>query len=105
MREVWNEEGTRATTEEIREAAIWMGLLVNQPAFGQPGNDTAPGDDSSPLEGELGPYLQEIPESCSVYNSSAGLGSYTWIVGELGRVYGAYFENDRWYAGFSGRYP
>ena len=107
VHEVWSAPGIRATTAEIREAAIWMGLLVNGPGSGPSGvEDEAPGDDNSPLEGEMGPYLNEVPESCSTYNSSTGRGTYTWIVGSYGRVYGVFQHvNDEWYVGFNGSYP
>jgi prepilin-type N-terminal cleavage/methylation domain-containing protein len=103
--ELWNGNGTRATTDDIKAAAIWMGLLVHEPGYGLAGQDVAPGDGNSPGNGQPGPYLNEAPESCSQYNSSEGHGSYTWIVGTVGRIYGAFEEEGVWYAGFSGGYP
>ena len=111
VNEVWSAPGTPATTPEIVAAAIWMGLLVNGPAYGSPGPDAAPGDANSPLAGEPGPYLNPLPKSCSKYNSSSGTGTITWIVGAYNRIYGVFpsDENgdgtDEWYAGFGGRYP
>lgn len=95
-----------ATTDDIKAAAIWMGLLVNGPGDGtgiSPVLDTM--DNSAPLRGEPGPYLNPLPKSCSRYNSSAGTGTITWIVGKYNRVYGVFEDGGVWYAGFGGRYP
>ena len=98
--------GNPADDADIPPAAIWMGLLVNGPGSGPAGVDVAPGDDNSPLEGERGPYLNEVPKSCSRNNSTAGGGTYTWIVGSYGRVYGVFQQDtDEWYVGFNGTYP
>jgi hypothetical protein len=98
--------GDPADDDDIPPAAIWMGLLVNGPGSGQAGDDIAPGDDNSPLQGESGPYLLEVPKSCSTYNSSTGSGTYTWIVGSYSRVYGVFqWATDEWYVGFNGTYP
>ena len=112
VNEVWSAPGTPATTLEIRNAAIWMGLLVNGPGDGTGmGNVTDTMDNSAPLRGESGPYLNPLPKSCSNYNSSSGTGTITWIVGAYNRIYGVFpsDENgdgtDEWYAGFGGRYP
>jgi hypothetical protein len=83
-----------------------MGLLVNQPGSGSgiaPVPDTK--DNSAPLFGENGLYLMEVPESCSAYNSSSGKGTYTWIVGRDGKVYGVFEVCCVWYVGYSGKYP
>jgi prepilin-type N-terminal cleavage/methylation domain-containing protein len=90
---------------EVEGAAIWMGLLTNGPGDGVAGADVAPGDDNSPLEGEVGPYLNPLPKSCSTMNSTGGRGTITWIVGAYGRVYGVWDQDGVWYAGFGGRYP
>ena len=99
-----------ATTAEIQNHAIWMGLLVNAP-----GDYTGPGtgDDRgavTPLAGENGPYLQEIPQAAMAGNAYNGGpepgGSYCWVVGLNGRVFGAYKADDGfWYAGDKGVYP
>ena len=99
-----------ATRDDIINAAIWMGLLTNSPGDGRPGPDKAPPDDSgvyvtAPLAGEVGPYLNPLPASCSKYNVYNGVGSIVWIMGEYGRVYGVFQEGDFWYAGYGGRYP
>jgi type II secretory pathway pseudopilin PulG len=107
---VWEIVGYSGSTPaekraEIEDAAIWMGLLTNGPGDGAVGPDVAPGDDNSPLEGEHGPYLNPLPDSCSTINASRGGGSITWIVGVFGRVYGVWDQVGVWYAGFGGRYP
>ncbi len=108
--DVWEIVGFAGSTaearrEEIVDAAIWMGMVTNGPGSGVAGNDTAPGDENSPLNGEAGPYLSPLPKSCSTMNSSRAKGSITWIVGDYGRVYGVWEEGGLWYAGFGGRYP
>ena len=104
--EVWSAPNVKATTDQIDGAAIWTGLLVNNPGSGTgiaPVPDTR--DNSAPLEGEEGPYLNPLPESCSVLNSANGKGTITWIVGSYGRVYGVWEKGGVWYSGFGGRYP
>jgi type II secretory pathway pseudopilin PulG len=86
---------------DITAAAIWMGLLVNGP--GDSTADTRGG--SAPLAGEPGPYLNSLPKSCSPHNSAQGSGTYTWIVGAYGRIYGVFEDGGFWYAGYGGRYP
>ena len=95
-----------AEPEDVVEAAIWMGLLVNERGTGTgkfPVLDTK--DNSAPLAEEEGQYITEVPESCSIYNSSAGKGTYTWIVGNAGVVCGVFQDGATWYIGFSGAYP
>ncbi len=99
-------DGMPATMDDIKAAAIWMGLLVNGPGDGtgiSPVLDTM--DNSAPLPGEHGPYLNPQPRSCSRYNSSTGSGTNTWIVGAYNRIYGVFEQGGMWYAGFGGRYP
>lgn len=107
VREVWNAPSSQATDQQIVDAAIWMGLLVNSPGSGPvDAADRSPGDTNSPLGNEKGPYLNEIPESCSVLNHSNASGSYVWIMGRYGKVYGVFLDEDGvWYTGFSGEYP
>jgi prepilin-type N-terminal cleavage/methylation domain-containing protein len=107
---VWEIVGYSGSTPaekraEIEDAAIWMGLLTNGPGQGSGGVDVAPGDDNSPMDGEHGPYLNPLPQSCSTTNASRGAGTITWIVGDYGRVYGVWEQDGVWYAGFRGRYP
>ena len=105
VHEVWSAPDTRATTNDVRDAAIWMGLLVKEPGYGTAGPDIAPGDDNSPLDDEYGLYINSLPDSCSTMNSAQGKGTITWIVGDYGRVYGVYEVDGMWYAGYGGRYP
>jgi len=108
-----------ATSAEINDHAIWMGLLVNAPGDGI--NNTTGLQNRgtvSSLEDETGLYLQEIPESAMHGETGAGLnderngadspgGGYCWVVGKNGTVYGAYSPDGgtTWYSGFSGAYP
>ncbi len=94
-------DSKEATTNDITAAAIWMGLLVNGPGTGTA--DTM--DNSAPLKGESGPYLNPLPRSCSTHNFSKGTGTITWIVGAYGRVYGVFENSGNWYAGYGGKYP
>ena len=105
VKELVNAGGGLATTEEVTEAAVWIGLLTNKPSVRTPGDDIPPGSGNSPLHEEDGPYLQEVPESCSGLNHRLKDGTYTWIVGQYGRVYGVFFHGGRWYAGYNGFYP
>jgi hypothetical protein len=104
-------DGSEADTADIIAAAIWTGLLNNRPGYGSPGPDVAPGDNNSPLSRENGPYLNPLPQSCSKYNASLGEGTYTWIVGSYGRIYGVFPDDQdgdgtqEWFKGFNGRYP
>lgn len=91
-----------ADAGDVINAAIWMGLLVNAPGSGINPDSK---DNSSPLAGELGPYLNEVPKSCSTYNSYMGKGTYTWIVGKDGKVYGVFVKECVWHVGYSGAYP
>jgi len=95
-----------ATTDAITAAVIWMGLLTNRPGSGTgifPVLDTK--DNSAPLIGENGPYLNPLPRSCSWLNSSGGTGTITWVVSEYNRTYGVFEQGGVWYAGYGGRYP
>ena len=99
--------GEAASDDEIASAAIWMGLLVNA------ARDAAdPGDDNrgtaAPMTGEGHLYIIEYPKSSSVqYNGNlwSDHGTYTWIIGKSGRLYGAYKKGGSWYSGYSGAYP
>jgi len=100
-----NSYGQPATTEEVDDASIWIGLLVNKPSTRTTGLDKAPGSGNSPLHDEHGPYINEVPKSCSGLNHIRGDGSYTWIVGNYGRVYGVFLHQGTWYVGYNGQYP
>ena len=100
----------------LENYCVWMGLLVNSPADG----GTAFSAKACPLDGERGPYLNEIPKSAGplnamideVLDNSLGEGTYLWVLGQDGRVYGvSQLDTDEtagadgWYAGFNGSYP
>jgi len=113
---------------DVSGCAIWMGLLVNSPAAGSStgidGDTNAERRDVAPLTGEPALYLNEIPKS-AMADISAGnpgnggkAGTYCWIVGDGGRVFGVYKKTcqptdgtnsltsgDYWFVGFSGTYP
>jgi len=103
--------GVAATTTDIQDSCIWMGLLVNAPGFNTPSGGTTSRGNVSALGNDTGLYLQNMPKSAKgtdSYNgapSTAG-GSYAWVVGLNGNVYGAYTPDGiTWYSGFSGQYP
>ena len=81
--------------------AVWMGLLCNSPSA----TSTHDKDGASPLLGEKGPYMNEVPESASSNNHSTTSGSYTWVIAKNGIVYGVYWDGSAWREGFSGSYP
>jgi prepilin-type N-terminal cleavage/methylation domain-containing protein len=81
--------------------AVWMGLLYNSPAA----VSTHDRDGAAPLLGEMGPYINDVPESASSNNYSSGSGSYTWVIDYYGVVYGVYWDGFSWQQGFSGTYP
>jgi prepilin-type N-terminal cleavage/methylation domain-containing protein len=112
---------TDATDADIQAAAIWVGLLVNSPADGTGGGSTDR-DGACVLTGEKGPYLNGIPDSAMAgnnYNGPATGGSYCWIVGQDGKVYGVsqvtwatdpddtgpMVAGTYWCHGFNGTYP
>jgi len=99
-----------ATDVEISQHAIWMGLLVNYPGEYESSAGTTDRELVSPLEGETGLYLQDFLESAMTGNDRNGGpapgGSYCWVVGRNGMVYGAYRgDSGQWYSGFNGSYP
>jgi prepilin-type N-terminal cleavage/methylation domain-containing protein len=103
-----------AVSGDVTTAAIWMGLLVNTPGFGATGADTAPGVANSPLADEKGPYLNEVPKSANIQNYTGAEGTYVWIVGLNGTVYGVANIDldddgtvalDEWAHGFNSTYP
>lgn len=99
-----------ATTAEITAHAIWMGLLVNDYVQGTQSDGVKDRDRVSPLDGEYSRYLNYILESSMAGDDYNGArepgGSYCWVVGKNGIVYGAYKGDDGyWYAGFKGIYP
>jgi prepilin-type N-terminal cleavage/methylation domain-containing protein len=102
------EDGTTGAADtQIAAAAIWMGLLVNTDKTtggGIDGNPTTERATVGVLGGEKGPYLNEITQSAGANNG--GTGTYTWVIGKDGKVYGVYSTAaDTWYCGFNGSYP
>jgi prepilin-type N-terminal cleavage/methylation domain-containing protein len=81
--------------------ALWMGLLYNSPSA----VSTHDKSSAAPLLGEIGPYINDVPESASSNNYSASSGSYTWVIDYYGVVYGVYWDGSSWQQGFSGTYP
>jgi prepilin-type N-terminal cleavage/methylation domain-containing protein len=103
--------GTAAGPTHIADSAIWMGLLINEPAKagGTGSGGVADRGAVSVLGNDTGLYLQRMPKSASTtYNGNTGSGGgYCWVVGKNGTVYGAYqpTSGGDWYVGFSGSYP
>jgi hypothetical protein len=102
--------GIPATDAQIQAHAIWMGLLVNNAGYGTMYNGSDDRDWVSPLQGDTSLYLNYILDSSMAGNSYNGGpipgGSYCWVVGKNGIVFGAYTGSDGyWYAGFNGTYP
>ena len=102
---------TPATDDNIRDHAIWMGLLVEAPGDNVDGGATGKTTRGtvSVLITENGLYLQEIPESAMATDDRNGApdpgGGYCWVVGKNGTVFGAYTNGTNWYNGYSGGYP
>ena len=95
-----------ALTADIVAHAIWMGLLVNAPGDFPAVPDPQDRETVAPLLLENGLYLNEMPESAGADNGNPNPGSYTWVVGKNGVVYGCYQDTDGdWFAGFSSGYP
>ncbi len=103
--------------------SIWMGLLVqsnddyvalvNKNGAVLTGTTDRWSVSTQPGEEDL--YLQEYPRSAMVgttfadRNGDPGTptsGSYCWVVGKNGEVFGAYkHANNNWYNGSNGSYP
>jgi prepilin-type N-terminal cleavage/methylation domain-containing protein len=105
--------GEEAADEVISSAAIWMGLLVNPAGSENPAGQNDRGL-AAPHRGERSQYVMEFPASCTAAQGAplegngrpGDAGTYTWIVGDSGNVYGVYrVAANEWYAGFSGSYP
>ena len=88
---------TAATDQDIRNSAVWMGLLVSGPGtiVGVSGTGLSTPGNCSVLGNDTGLYLQNMPKSASNAYNGAALpgGGYTWIVGYAGSVYSAYQYN------------
>ncbi len=104
-------DGTTAATDtDIANHAIWMGLLVHAPGDFDSTDGVTARADVSVLATENGLYLQEIPKSAMPGDTTRNggvAGSYCWVVGKNGTVYGAYAPTGGtpWYSGFQGSYP
>ena len=105
---ITSDGSTAATDTEIAAHAIWMGLLVHAPGDFETASGTDERADVSVLSTENGLYLQEIPKSAMPGNTRNGgnAGSYCWVVGRNGTVFGAYTTGENiWWSGFQGSYP
>lgn len=102
------EDGTTpATDADIDSHAIWMGLLVNDDGACTSSTGISDRMNVSVLEHESCWYINEVPESASAMNGAGRPGgTYTWVVGNNGYVYGVYKGTDgNWYWGYNGIYP
>jgi prepilin-type N-terminal cleavage/methylation domain-containing protein len=99
--EILADANTVGSTYIFPTEGIWMGLLHNLPSA----TSIHDKDAAAPLFGEMGPYVNEVPESASSNNYSAAGGSYTWVVAKAGVVYGVHWDGSAWREGFSGSYP
>jgi len=106
-----NGSGTAATSPEISNSAIWMGLLIEAQGDGVLAGGLTNRGNTSVLGNDTGLYLQRMPKSAkagvTTYNGAPSPGGgYCWVVGKNGTVYGAYeLTPGVWYNGFSGSYP
>jgi len=102
--------GHAATESEIQAHAIWMGLLVKAAGSGTQYSGSLDRGWVSPLQGDTSLYVNNILQSSMAGNSYNGGpepgGSYCWVVGKNGYVFGVYKSSDGyWYSGFNGTYP
>lgn len=132
-------DGAPASDVDIWRHAIWMGLLLNKgsniaPGV-QPGGVVDPANpwrssidrfQVTPLLGRQSLYLSKLPKSAMFAMNgdpkTGRSGSYAWVVGLNGRVYGCYRVigvvpvsadgktealpyGTYWFSGFSGVYP
>lgn len=101
--------GAPADANDVEDALVWMGLLVNEPAsVGPAANQTTGG--ATPLDDEDGEYLGAYPESAHADNTtyetgSATAGSYWFVVLHNGSVAAVYEGAGAYYLGFDGVYP
>lgn len=80
---------------------IYMGLLANTPGA------VLWAVDGRVEDGEKGPYLNEVPKSCTAANFTGATGSYLWVIGVNGKVYGLHetATAGKWMVGFDEVYP
>ncbi len=110
--------GADAVDSDIEEAALWIGLLVNEPSdnVGSGGEQNESGD-AHPQSGETGEYLLEFPESAAEINTDTDddptndngrtEGTYSWIVLHNGQIKPAYksVTDSKWYVGYNDAFP
>ena len=101
LQDILDDANSAGESYTFTDEAIWMGLLYNSPSDTSTHNK----DNACPLAGEMGPYINQIPDSASEHNYSDATGSYTWILAGDGNVYGLHWDGSAWQAGFSGTYP
>ena len=109
--------GADAADSDIEGAALWIGLLVNEPSANDGGGEQDESGDAHPQSGETGEYLLEFPESGAEINTDtddiAGNdtgrteGTYSWIVLHNGQIKPAYKSptDSNWYVGYNDAYP
>ena len=101
LEEILDEANANGSDYTFPDSAIWMGLLYSSPAA----VSTHDKDNACPLVGEMGPYVNEIPESASRNNYSTAKGSHTWIIVSDGTIHGLHWDGSASQAGCSGVYP
>ena len=109
--------GTDAVDSDIKEAALWIGLLVNEPSANDGGGEQNESGDAHPQSGETGEYLLEFPESAAEINTDTDddptndngrtEGTYSWIVLHNGQIKPAYksVTDSKWYVGYNDAFP
>lgn len=101
LEEILDDANAAGASYTFPDSAVWMGLLYNTPAA----VSTHDKDNARPLPGEVGPYVNEVPESASHNNYSTARGSHTWIIVSDGTIHGVHWGGSAWQAGCSGVYP
>ena len=105
--------GIDADDTAVANAALWIGLLVNEPSAVASLEQDDPGY-AHPLANEQGRYLLKFPASVSSTNTkdSGGTtqqttGTYTWVLLQNGQVLPAYKKasDSKWYTGNNDVYP
>ena len=110
-----NYEGGDSVPPADDDGIIWMGLLANPPGSGLPEVSNMSGL-AAPLDGEKGPYLNEIPKSSHPSNSiiaedasgslSSSEGTYVWVLTDVGNVTCWHLDTSAiWVEGFGEAYP
>ena len=107
--------GLDAVDSDITGAALWIGLLVNEPSANDGGGEQDESGDAHPQSGETGEYLLEFPESAAEINTDTDddptndngrtEGTYSWIVLHNGQIKPAYKSGGNWYVGYNDAFP